>query len=153
MKKNYWKRVIAFLLVFVMVVQTMSLDAYAAMKTETAPDETVETETSEEAEEQQPAEIVGEMEEFRSEREKHFRLSDGSFIAVSYDYPVHYQEADGSWKEIDNTLFEEPDENGETVYKSGNTEVSVEFSGTLEEGELFTSSTDGHSVNMHLLDR
>lgn len=36
--------------------------------------------------------IVGEVESLREEDTKHFRMSDGSFTAVSYNSPVHYQD-------------------------------------------------------------
>ena len=35
---------------------------------------------------------------------KHFRLGDGSFIAVQYDTAVHYIDEEGEWADIDNTL-------------------------------------------------
>ena len=41
----------------------------------------------------------------RREYEKHFLLSDGSFMAVSYPDAVHYKDAEGVWIEVDNRLF------------------------------------------------
>ena len=46
--------------------------------------------------------IVEEMKEFRGEDEKHFLLSDGSYIAEKYMMPIHFLQDDG-WYEIDNT--------------------------------------------------
>lgn len=40
----------------------------------------------------------------RSKFEKHFRMSDGTYVAVAYADPVHEELPDGSWEEIDNTL-------------------------------------------------
>ena len=40
----------------------------------------------------------------RGDFEKHYLLSDGSFVAVSYAEAVHYRDADGEWAEVDNTL-------------------------------------------------
>ena len=45
-----------------------------------------------------------EITDLRGETVKHFRLSDGSFSAVSYETPVHYLTDDGNWEETDNTL-------------------------------------------------
>ncbi len=45
-----------------------------------------------------------EVTELRQENVKHFRLPDGSYIAAQYDTAVHYQDADGAWRDIDNTL-------------------------------------------------
>lgn len=47
--------------------------------------------------------IVAEETALREESTKHFRLSDGSYTAVMYDEPVHYQKG-GEWLEIDNSL-------------------------------------------------
>ncbi|MGM9554590.1 MAG: DNRLRE domain-containing protein, partial [Faecousia sp.] len=35
---------------------------------------------------------------------KHFRLDNGSYIAVQYDTPVHYRNNNGKWTDFDNTL-------------------------------------------------
>lgn len=43
----------------------------------------------------------------RGEFEKHYLLSDGSFVAVSYPEAIHYRNADGEWEDIDNSLHTE----------------------------------------------
>lgn len=48
--------------------------------------------------------VLWEIEEQRTETEKHFRLANGSDIAVAYAYPVHYKDSAGEYQEIDNTL-------------------------------------------------
>lgn len=40
----------------------------------------------------------------RGDFEKHYLLSDGSFVAVSYAEAVHYRDSNGEWAEVDNTL-------------------------------------------------
>lgn len=47
--------------------------------------------------------FVSEVDTLRDEYTKHFRCEDGTFVAVVYNTPVHYQE-NGKWKDIDNTL-------------------------------------------------
>lgn len=54
--------------------------------------ETVETPT-----------IVAEEISLREQNSKHFLLSDGTYTAVAYDSPIHY-ESKGEWIEIDNSL-------------------------------------------------
>ncbi len=49
--------------------------------------------------------IVSEMESMRTQTEKYFLMSDGSYTVASYATPVHYQDASGVWHEIDNSLF------------------------------------------------
>ena len=53
----------------------------------------------------QDAKILFEEEELREETVKHFRLDDGSYIAVQYGTPVHYED-NGQWVDYDNTLRE-----------------------------------------------
>ena len=45
-----------------------------------------------------------EVESLREESVKHFRLEDGTFIAVQYDDAVHRLDESGKWQDIDNTL-------------------------------------------------
>ena len=45
-----------------------------------------------------------EVESLREESVKHFRLEDGTFIAVQYDDTVHRLDESGKWQDIDNTL-------------------------------------------------
>lgn len=52
-----------------------------------------------------PATILFEEESLREENVKHFRMDDGSYIAVQYGTPVHYEE-NGEWVDYDNTLHE-----------------------------------------------
>lgn len=46
-----------------------------------------------------------EIETMRGENVKHYRLSDGTYRAVSYDRPIHVKDEKGNWQEIDNTLI------------------------------------------------
>ena len=40
----------------------------------------------------------------RGEFEKHFICEDGSYIAATYNEPIHIKSSSGQWEEIDNTL-------------------------------------------------
>ena len=48
--------------------------------------------------------VIGEMVHLRESNVKHFRMSDGSRIAVMYESDVHFQDEDGYWVDIDNRL-------------------------------------------------
>ncbi len=61
-----------------------------------------------------PAAILFEEEALREESVKHFRMDDGSYIAVQYGTPVHYEE-NGQWVDYDNTLREVSTFDGEGV--------------------------------------
>ena len=58
------------------------------------------------SEETEPPSILAEVEEDRDEYTKHFRLSDGSYMAVQYEYPIHYEDKDGEWVEYNNSMKE-----------------------------------------------
>lgn len=60
-------------------------------------DLTEETEATDVLGTDETACVIGEMDKLREEAVKHFRMSDGSFLAVQYDGPVHYQDTDGEW--------------------------------------------------------
>ena len=105
MKKRMGLRVLSLLLAAVLVGQQVpqlraagSPEEAGNIEAEEAagsrPEETAEGKSSEV--------VVGEVVENRAEREKHFRMEDGSFLAVDYGVPVHY-EAEEEWEEIDNT--------------------------------------------------
>ena len=49
---------------------------------------------------------VYEVEELREENVKHFKLSDGSYVAAQYNYAVHYDDGSGKLLDIDNSLSE-----------------------------------------------
>ena len=91
-------RIISFLLVFVLLVQTSGfLEIHASATNTSVINESTPTLVSE-------PEIIGEDISKREESAKHYKMSDGSWLAASYPGPVHYQAENGAWLEIDNTL-------------------------------------------------
>lgn len=97
--RNIWKKLTASLLALVLTVQLLPVSALADEFE--IDDERHDTFTYE-----QP-DVSGEIPELRGEYEKHFSLSDGTYSAVVYPYPVHY-DSNGTWQEIDNTLRAAP---------------------------------------------
>ena len=95
---------------------------------------------------------MGEVESLRTEDTKHFRMSDGSFSAVSYGIPVHYQDEDGNWKDINNVPVMTMSAAGDDIYRIVNAESSIAFATTLAKGWLLTASYEDMSVSMTLLD-
>lgn len=91
----------------------------------------------------EPATVVGEVESERAEAVKHYRMSDGSFTAVQYAEPVHYETDSGQWEEIDNTLTL----NG-AAYTSENGAVTKRFSADLSLGQLFEISYEDYRLSM-----
>lgn len=103
------KQLLSAILVLAMVFQLMSLPTWA-VTSEDNPSGNINTMNAEEATaaeiSDKEAYVLYEVDDLREESEKHFRMSDGTYIAVSYGEAVHYQDADGNWQEIDNTLLQ-----------------------------------------------
>ena len=140
MKKSRSSRFLSSILVLAMLIQMMPVQSFAASTGSSAVD----------VSSGQPATtVVGEVEDLREEDTKHFRMSDGSFIAVSYGMPVHYENEDGNWEDIDNTIVQ----NSETsTYQLNREDAVVSFANALTNGTVLTTSKDGKSITMSVLD-
>ena len=105
---KHLKQFIAAILLLALLVQMLPTTALAVSSESSAPSAITDVIANDVAELSQmspdPSYILGEVESLRSKSEKHFRMADGSYIAVSYGQPVHFQDPDGHWQDIDNTL-------------------------------------------------
>lgn len=88
MKKSLWTRLLSLLLAVVLCVELLP-----AVGSAVSPSEDLEHTVEGTVEE--PAEVAFEEASLRGERVKHFRMGDGSYVAVQYDVPVHHRDADG----------------------------------------------------------
>ena len=89
---------------------------------------------------------VYEVTELREESVKHFRLEDGSYVAMAYDAPVHYAGSDGSWVDIDNRLSDVDSE-----YSTSN--ARIKFSKKITgNGTLFTLHENNTKITLSLID-
>ena len=82
MKRSLWTRLVSLLLAVVLCVELLP-----AVGSAVSPSEDLEHTVEGTVEE--PAEVAFEEASLRSERVKHFRMGDGSYVAVQYDVPVH----------------------------------------------------------------
>ena len=145
------KTIISLVLVIVLALELFPLSSLAVepnVSTEAEDVEAVdygEQVESPEAPNNEPY-AVSEVEELREETVKHFRMSDGSFIAVQYGTPVHYKGESDLWKEIDNSLIAK---DGKLVSKYGDVEKA--FSQTLADGKLFDVTVGDYSLSMSLM--
>ena len=140
MKQKISIRILSFLLALTMLIQMLPVQGIAA---------TAESTSGMISDEQPEVSVLGEVESLREEDTKHFRLSDGSFVAVSYGMPVHYQNENGEWQDIDNTLVSDPKSN---TYQTRNADTAVAFASSLESGRLFVTAKENTAVSMSLLD-
>ena len=154
-KKQILKRLLALVLITALCVQTVSTrffsTAYAAdsLAAEAENLQTTDESNAEIRTTEAPVTVLGEMESLRTEDEKHFRMSDGTYMAVSYGMAVHVQDEDGQWQDIDNRMVLLTDQ---AAYRTYNLESTTDFSANLTGGSLFETSHDGTSVSMSLLD-
>ena len=101
MKHTRKQRLFALVLALVLVFEVLPLGAFAT-NGGSADFELADDSAFMDAELEAPT-VIGELEELRTESEKQFQMSDGSYMAVSYGMPVHYQGENGAWADIDNT--------------------------------------------------
>ena len=146
-----WRSIVSLLLVLVFALELLPLSSFAVESNDLTATEPVEAaqpmeQSASAAVSTDEPYVVSEVEELREEAVKHFRMSDGSFLAVQYDTPVHYKDENDQWQEIDNTLIEK---NGKLVTKYGDVEKT--FSQTLSDGKLFDVKVGDYSLGMSLM--
>lgn len=81
----------------------------------------------------------------REENVKHFHLTDGSYIAVSYDVPVHYADESGDWQDIDNRLA---DSGSDFTTRDARVKFAKKITGN---GELFTIHDGNRRLSFSLV--
>lgn len=145
MRSKIGRQVLSFLLSIIFVLELVPASALAVGANSNL---TEEAEATVVPGAEETACVIGEMDELREEAVKHFRMSDGSFLAVQYDGPVHYQDTDGEWQDIDNTLRRSGDR-----YVTQNGAVSKAFAASLDSGLLFETSYQAYSIGMSLVTR
>ena len=165
MKRNA-KRIVAALLASVLLFTDCASGFAAETNTEQNETEirkeTTESETAEEMQEEvqqdtsadeEPSQVLFELEELREQSAKQFRLSDGSILAAQYGMDVHYESEDGEWKEIDNRFLYEAAENEEDFegYRSAEGAVEFKFAPQVQEGELVKITHEDYEVGFELL--
>lgn len=97
---------------------------------------------------------VGEESSKREANIKHFRMTDGSNMAVVYAAAVHFEE-NGDWVEIDNSLeLRNEAENGllpEQVYVNRRNSFGVSLPAALGKERWLRVSNSGHSLSFRLV--
>ena len=66
------------------------------------------------------AERLYEIEELREKSSKTYQLADGNYQYVGYAEDIHYEDADGSLKEINNAIMDRPAKEGYTYSNTAN---------------------------------
>lgn len=84
----------------------------------------------------------------RGEFEKHYLLSDGSLVAVSYPEAIHYRNADGEWEDIDSSLHAEASSSRIVTGDCGT--FAASFSTSRRAGRLVSLSNREFSLSWSL---
>ena len=143
-KKRFAKKLVALMTTCILFVGMFSGAIFAEEQQEEQPQ--ISTQVSEENEPAPDTLVLKEDIEKRGEYEKHYLLENGQYIIVMYPEPVHYME-DGSWKEIDNTLAFQQNEN---TVENANEKFQVDFSAKTDENDIVTVSHNGHQISWNI---
>lgn len=101
MRNKYWKKLLSLALVLIFAGQISAATAFATGNENNML--TAEVNYSEMDSPIEP-EIVEEITSLRTANEKHFRMSDGSYMVMQYMNTMHYKDGDGKWQDIRNSL-------------------------------------------------
>jgi len=123
-------KLISLALVIAMLVQLAPLNVFATDKNVSGAEEPVLAANMKQ--ELLAEDIQGEDPDRREETVKHFRMQDGSFIAVDYGYAVHYQDSEGAYQEIDNRLVLTEAETAEEISEIATTDRNGKISFSAE---------------------
>lgn len=145
MKQSIWQRVLAFIIVLTMCFELLPMTTFAVEDTSVSSSDTLPATGTASIE----LSVISEVQELRDATSKHFRLSDGSYAAVEYGIPVHYQVEGTAWEEIDNTLTY-ADDSG--MFFSENGVEARGYTDTLYLNQpAFVSQYGGYEVEISLL--
>ena len=158
--KKYLVRTLSLLLIIALTVQLLPAAIFAIEENNEFPEtEMPNEELSFEDEEsfaiadeaKESAEVLFEETSLREETVKHFRMSDGSSVAVDYQQPVHYAAVDGTWKDIDNRLTATGDiSNKTTAYISTIGDYQKTFAADLSKHMIFSVRDGQYQIAMGL---
>ena len=131
--------ILSFLIVFYLV--PTSVFAEAMDSDTTVSDSSV----SENEENSTYTPEIYEVTELREENVKHFRLSDGSYVAAQYNYPVHYTDESGQLADIDNRLIDSGSE-----FSTNNSRVKF-IKKITGNGNIFTLHENNTKITIGLV--
>ena len=148
MKQRTLHRFLATVLTLLLVIEMLPANVFAIGTEDTLSDSSplyADVESS-------PS-VVREVEDLRTEDGKQFQMSDGSFMAVSYGMPVHFQSEDGSWMDIDNALQLTDGDAADTMYEAANGSARISFAPDLTKDTVFTTTYADQSISFSLLNQ
>ncbi len=146
------KRKFTAMLMSVILIFSMTASVYSEtlVRDEEMQNEVItQTEILPSEEGKEQVKIISEVEELRGEFEKHFLLENGEYMAVTYNSPVNYQDANGNWKTIDNTL-EAKEVDGIEIFKNKDGILDVTFAKNGSSDNLVTVAKGDYSISWNI---
>lgn len=135
-----------------MAVEFVPTYAVEELKEMLSSSETGEQPVSDPPEATTPPSVVSEVVSKREASVKHFLMSDGSYMAVQYPAPIHYEDDNGYWQEIDNTLqYEAASEQTFSGYKNTANSFQIKFAGSTSEDKLVEIKDGNYTVSWEYL--
>ncbi|MCQ2508314.1 MAG: hypothetical protein MJ097_05950, partial [Dorea sp.] len=158
-QRNIYCKLISILLAVAFALEMIPLDSYAisieSMKDEVEMQEEI---SDSDKDNEKPDEvehwgnesiILSEVDDLREEKVKHFFTDDGSFIAVSYLNPIHF-DVGGELEDIDNSLIfsaEKCEEQEVTGYRPLQSPLDVFFTEESGKGDTVYFSEKGYQIS------
>ncbi|MCR5056824.1 MAG: hypothetical protein K6B54_07930, partial [Clostridia bacterium] len=127
-------KIFSLVLTFALLLQVMPMSAFASLAEElNQPVDATEFVSDNDEKPAEDAYILFEDENKRELSSKQFRMSDGSFMAVSYPEQVHFIDNGGKYADIDNRLIysEAKEENDFLGYSNKANSFDIKFNETL----------------------
>ena len=159
-------RILAFFLMSLMVFYVIPVNCMQDFVSALTNEETATTGEETETPLDKEIYVLGEDISKREESAKHFRMSDGSYIAVQYEEPVHYLDENGDYVEYDNTLTLAANTSGDLTgnlqsgnltagnltaingFKANKSDVSVTLANSANQSALTSISKGEYSVSI-----
>ena len=138
MNKNF-RKLLSFILCFCLVISCVPITTFA-----TAVDVLTEMPTDSENISEEPF-IIEEIESKREVNVKHFRMSDGSYMAVSYEMPVHFLNENNKFEEYDNSLIEYNTQNG-TDFTNKKSDKDIFLSQKAKQNKMIRINANNYEI-------
>lgn len=129
-KKNWLQRILPFFLAAILVFSIFPASAI-------------------QQEEDSAPTIVSEEISLRAEDTKHFLNDDGSYTAVVYSGPVHFQDNAGEWQDIDNTLSLDSSNRSaanKATYTPAASGVDISVPQAFADGQKLSITKSGYTI-------
>ena len=152
-------KMLSILLAIVMFVTFVPNSVYAAVAdliSDNSTESTLESdsENSENIEEgSKEVYAIGEDISKRTENAKYIRMSDGSYYVAMYNNAVHYQDENGDWQDIDNTLSGSSAADSDDVagVATSQGKHTVKFANNSNSSQLVAIKQDKYKISFNLV--